>query len=209
MQWLANTFTGLVSEYPEGTHLQRTGVISREHLLQFFERGLQMFDSPEVKEQLKVAHATRKDVPDLVTNLQMRIFEELGIQGSFAIAFLSRVQQVYQADQEVIARFFNFVSREEMACDEAELSEQEFQQKYATALAFQEEMQKKSAEMESMTPEQRQAFMQKMLQQSSHLQASGCSTCTSGCSCEAPPTNQAMTADEQMAFFQSLSSRPS
>lgn len=210
MQWLANTLNGLVTQYPEGKNLQRSGVVSRENLLQFFEKGLEMFDSAEVKSQLKLAFAQRKDVPDIITNMQKAIFEDIGIQGDFAINFLADVQQIYGNDQEVMARFFYFVSREEMACDEAEMTESEFAEKYAAALAAQEEIKKKSAELDNLTPEQRKEFLEKMLQQSGQLlNVGGCQTCSNSCSCDAPPTNQSMTADEQLEFFQKLSNKPS
>jgi hypothetical protein len=47
----------------------------------------------------------------------------------FGIDCLGKVNSVYADDRELMIKFYDFVSREEMACEEAELGPEAFKQK--------------------------------------------------------------------------------
>ncbi|KAJ8441574.1 hypothetical protein Cgig2_003080 [Carnegiea gigantea] len=51
------------------------------------------------------------------------------IDPGFGIGCLGKVNMVYENDRELMIRFYGFVAKEEMACDEAELGPDEFAEK--------------------------------------------------------------------------------
>ena len=55
-----------------------------------------------------------QDVEDAITALQLRVFEEMGVQGAFGLQCLSQISTVYKADKAVIALLYRHVYRSAM-----------------------------------------------------------------------------------------------
>eukprot|EP01024_Parvocaulis_polyphysoides_P068372 TRINITY_DN8318_c0_g1_i1.p2 TRINITY_DN8318_c0_g1~~TRINITY_DN8318_c0_g1_i1.p2 ORF type:complete len:130 (-),score=11.05 TRINITY_DN8318_c0_g1_i1:38-427(-) len=116
--------------------------LSRDQILQFIADVFQLLDQKETKLQLKEAFENGKDVENLITQLQMQLFQQQQIDGKHGIEFLSRVSEVYKTDPEVLTAFYGLVEREELALDEVELDPHEYAQKYRLYIQQYEQRQK-------------------------------------------------------------------
>lgn len=116
MNWLG----GLLNEF-EGKPLQKTGMLSREQVLAFFDKSSSSFANPEFKSLLRVGYERGQNVQDLVNEMQFQIFQAMGVQGDFGIGCLSKIRMVYSQDAELLKMFYTFVNSEEMLLDEVEL----------------------------------------------------------------------------------------
>ncbi|KAF2283073.1 hypothetical protein GH714_043817 [Hevea brasiliensis] len=109
--------------------LQSTGMLSKEQLLLLFDRFSQLTSQPDVKKRIKDGVNDKQEAVAVTTAIQEAIFLEMGIDPSFGISCLGKVNMVYENDQDLMIRFYKFVASEEMACDEAELGPKEFTEK--------------------------------------------------------------------------------
>ncbi|KAJ4960473.1 hypothetical protein NE237_020383 [Protea cynaroides] len=124
--------------------LQTSGMLSREQLLYLFNRFFVLTSLPEVKK--RIADAVKKDKQEAVavtTEIQEEILLEMGVDPRFGIGCLGKVNMIYENDQDLMIRFYGFVAKEEMACDEAELESDEFAEK----MRFQHKLQVEQLEM--------------------------------------------------------------
>ncbi|KAF9666224.1 hypothetical protein SADUNF_Sadunf16G0207400 [Salix dunnii] len=71
------------------------------------------------------------------------IFKMLGIDPSFGISCLGKVNTVYENDQDLMICFYKFVANEEMVCIEAEHGPDEFAEK----MHYQQKLQEQQLEM--------------------------------------------------------------
>ncbi|CAM8935712.1 unnamed protein product [Rhodiola kirilowii] len=62
----------------------------------------------------------------VTTAIQKEILTEMGIDATIGIASLGKINMDYESDQDLMIHFYDFVSREEMAFEEAELGEVKF-----------------------------------------------------------------------------------
>ena len=114
---------------------------------------------------------------------------------------------------EVMAAFYAFVQREELALDEAEMPPGEFAKKLEFVQRMQQQMEAQRAQLEQMSPEQQQAYAIAMHKQMMNLQQNGGDQAAMvlpqqvGFNQAMVPgqAGRSMTQEEQMAFFQSLS----
>ncbi|XP_047311295.1 uncharacterized protein LOC124914737 [Impatiens glandulifera] len=109
---------------------QNSGMLSRDQLLHLFDRFAFLTSQPDVK--TRIAGAVNNDNQEAVavtTAIQEEIFVEMGIDPRFGLACLGKVNMVYENDQDLMIRFYGFVFREELACDEAELGPENFSKK--------------------------------------------------------------------------------
>eukprot|EP00884_Botryococcus_braunii_P023552 jgi/Botrbrau1/9881/Bobra.0080s0016.1 len=145
MEWLSKVATDVVSELFGTTDditrkdLQRSGVLTETQLINFFRAATTAMESADVKSQLRLAAADGQDACDVVTEVQRGVFESQGVDGDFGIEFLAHVREVYGNDLKIMADFFRFVAREELALDEAELTPEEFERKQMWLRHAQEE----------------------------------------------------------------------
>ncbi|KAF2316395.1 hypothetical protein GH714_041736 [Hevea brasiliensis] len=117
--------------------LQSTGMLSKEQLLLLFDRFSQLTSQPDVKKRIKDGVNDKQEAVAVTTAIQEAIFLEMGIDPSFGISCLGKVNMVYENDQDLMIRFYKFVASvdvlsidsEEMACDEAELGPKVFTEK--------------------------------------------------------------------------------
>ncbi|PRQ54274.1 hypothetical protein RchiOBHm_Chr2g0175681 [Rosa chinensis] len=81
----------------------------------------------------------------VTTAIQEEIFLEMGIDPRFGLLCLGKVNINYENDQDMMIRFYKFIAREEMACDEAELGADEFAERMQ--LDSRKQMQEQQLEM--------------------------------------------------------------
>ncbi|KAL5989455.1 hypothetical protein ACLOJK_010347 [Asimina triloba] len=116
----------------EGDHseqLQTTGMLSRRQLIHLFNRFSQLTSQPDVKKRIADAVKDKQEAVAATTAIQEEILLEMGIDPSFGIACLGKVNVVYENDRDLMIRFCGFFAKEELACDEAELEPEEFTEK--------------------------------------------------------------------------------
>ncbi|GIL55615.1 hypothetical protein Vafri_11153 [Volvox africanus] len=181
MQWL----NSLVSEY-EGRPLQKTGMLTKEQLTQFFQDSARQFNNPEFKQLLSVANKARGPgaVEEAINGMQGEIFHSIGVQGDFGLKCLSKVNQVYADDAIFLRQFYEHVQKEEMVMDEAEMPEAQFKSKYETLNRFREDMEARMSKMKNMAPEEQAAYMSQVYREIL-AQSAGADECCSnpqGCS---------------------------
>ncbi|KAM6549575.1 hypothetical protein CsatB_021251 [Cannabis sativa] len=118
-------------------------MLSREQLLHLFNRFSYLTSQPDVKKRIADAVQDQQEPVAVTTNIQEEIFLEMGIDPSFGISCLGKVNTTYESDQELMIQFYKFVAKEEMVCDEAQLGPDE----YAERMRRQELLQEQQLEM--------------------------------------------------------------
>ncbi|KAJ3671875.1 hypothetical protein LUZ60_007954 [Juncus effusus] len=104
-------------------------MLSKEELLHLFSRFSSLISQPNVKRQIADAVKDKQEAVAVTTEIQEEILLEMGIDPRFGITCLGKVNTVYENDMELMIQFYQFVAKEEMAIDEAELNQYEFIQK--------------------------------------------------------------------------------
>ncbi|XWS30512.1 hypothetical protein CRYUN_Cryun24cG0123900 [Craigia yunnanensis] len=125
------------------TQLQKYGMLSREQLVYLFDRFSVLVSQPYVKKRIIEAVNDKQEPVAVTTAVQEEIFLEMGIDPSFGLASLGKVNMTYENDQDLMISYYRFVANEELACDEAELKPEEFAEK----LHSQQKLQKQQLEM--------------------------------------------------------------
>jgi hypothetical protein len=80
MQWIQDAVAAVIGEFPEGKTLQRSGVVEKQVLLDFFQRGSQVFESEAFRQQVKECVRLRQSPEHFINESQKRIFDTLGVQ---------------------------------------------------------------------------------------------------------------------------------
>ncbi|KAH7307760.1 hypothetical protein KP509_22G076200 [Ceratopteris richardii] len=75
----------------------------------------------DVKKRIEDAVKQRQEAVAVTTEIQEELLEEMGVEAKFGISCLGKVNAVYKDDRELMLRFYTLVTKEELACDEAEL----------------------------------------------------------------------------------------
>ncbi|XP_042500870.1 uncharacterized protein LOC122078801 [Macadamia integrifolia] len=147
--------------------LQTSGMLSREQLLYLFNRFSVLTSLSDVKK--RIADAVRKDKQEAVavtTAIQEEILLEMElVYPRFGIACLGKVNMIYENDQDLMIRFYGFVAKEEMACDEAELEPDEFAEKMRFQHKLQEEQLEMLKHMRKFHKEDQSAILEMLRQQ--------------------------------------------
>ncbi|KAJ6754475.1 hypothetical protein OIU79_027150 [Salix purpurea] len=123
--------------------LQSSGMLSREQLLYLFNSFSQLTSQPDVKKRIADAVNDKQEAVAATTAIQESIFLEMGVDPSFGISCLGKVNAVYENDQDLMICFYKFVANEEMACNEAEHGPDEFAEK----MHYQRKLQEQQLEM--------------------------------------------------------------
>ncbi|XP_062105438.1 uncharacterized protein LOC133817070 [Humulus lupulus] len=118
-------------------------MLSREQLLHLFNRFSYLTSQPDVKKRIAEAVQDQQEAVAVTTTIQEEIFLEMGVDPSFGISCLGKVNMTYESDQELMIQFYKFVAKEEMVCDEAQLGPDE----YAERMRRQELLQEQQLEM--------------------------------------------------------------
>ncbi|KAK8710301.1 hypothetical protein V6N13_145633 [Hibiscus sabdariffa] len=111
------------------TQLQKSGTLSREQLVYLFDRFSLLISQPDFKQRIVEAVNDKQEPVAVTTAVQEEIFLEMGVDPSFGLACLGKVNITYENDRDLLTRYYRFVANEELACDEAELGPEEFAEK--------------------------------------------------------------------------------
>ncbi|XWS40586.1 hypothetical protein CRYUN_Cryun17cG0008500 [Craigia yunnanensis] len=102
-----------------------------------FEKALfYLFD---FKKRIVEAVNDKREPVAVTTAIQEEILLEMGVDPSFGLACLGKVNMTYENDQDLMIRYYRFVANEELACDEAELGPDEFAEKLHSQQKLQEQ----------------------------------------------------------------------
>ncbi|XP_024528980.1 uncharacterized protein LOC9631413 [Selaginella moellendorffii] len=153
--------------------LQRSGMLSKEQLFRLFLEFAHLVDKPEVKKRISDAVQARQEAVGVTTEIQEEIFLRMGVEPKFGIASLGKVNTVYKDDRELMLKFYEFVAREEMACDEAELGRDAFQQKMQQFTKSQEQQLKLLQQLRNLSLDRQQAFFQDLQARMQYLHKQG------------------------------------
>ncbi|KAG6793334.1 hypothetical protein POTOM_002541 [Populus tomentosa] len=92
--------------------LQSSGMLSREQLLYLFNSFSQLTSQPDVKKRIADAVNDKQEAVAATTTIQESIFLEMGVDPSFGISCLGKVNVVYENDQDLMIRFYKFVAKD-------------------------------------------------------------------------------------------------
>ncbi|RDX74870.1 hypothetical protein CR513_45331, partial [Mucuna pruriens] len=109
--------------------------VSRLIFLHFW----QSLVSADVKKRVAEAVPDKQEAVAMTTAIQEEIFLEMGVGiPKIGISCLGKVSTVHENDLDLVIQFYRFLSKEEMACDEAKLGE-EFAEKMLNQQNLQEQ----------------------------------------------------------------------
>uniref|UniRef100_A0A0E0R8H8 Uncharacterized protein n=1 Tax=Oryza rufipogon TaxID=4529 RepID=A0A0E0R8H8_ORYRU len=137
-----------------------TSMMTRPQLLHLFSRFSFLTSLPEVKARIADAEAVA-----VTTEIQEEILREMGIDPSFGIGCLGKVNVMYEDDMELMVKFYQFVAKEEMAIDEAELDPIEFAEKIHAQHKLQEQQLKMLIQMRKYNPESQSVILETLRKQ--------------------------------------------
>ncbi|ESR60296.1 hypothetical protein KPL70_003312 [Citrus sinensis] len=75
----------------------------------------------------------------VTTEIQEELFQEMGVDPSFGLTCLGKVNLTYENDQDLMIQFYKFVATEEMVCDEAVHGPDEFAERMDSQQKLQEQ----------------------------------------------------------------------
>ncbi|KAI3813085.1 hypothetical protein L1987_17801 [Smallanthus sonchifolius] len=118
-------------------------MLSREQLLHLFDRFSVLTSQPDVKKRIADAVNDNQEAVAVTTAIQEEILKEMGVDPTYGLACLGKINMEYENDQDLMVRFYRFVAAEEMACEEAELGPDE----YSERLQMQQNLHQQQLEM--------------------------------------------------------------
>ncbi|PQP96175.1 uncharacterized protein Pyn_36212 [Prunus yedoensis var. nudiflora] len=149
-----------------GSQLQSSSeMLSREQLLHLFDRFSFLTSQPDVKKRIADGVEDKQEAVAITTAIQEEIFLEMGIDPRFGISSLGKVNEKYENDQDMMIRFYKFIAREEMACDEAELGADEFAERMHSQEKLQEQQLEMLKHMRKFPLDDQSAILEKLRQQ--------------------------------------------
>lgn len=120
-------------------YLQTSGMLSKEQLLHLFNRFSFLTSQPDVKKRVADAVEDEKEAIAVTTEIQEELFQEMGVDPSFGLTCLGKVNLTYENDQDLMIQFYKFVATEEMVCDEAVHGPDEFAERMDSQQKLQEQ----------------------------------------------------------------------
>ncbi|CAN6969908.1 unnamed protein product [Brassica rapa subsp. trilocularis] len=110
--------------------LQSSGMLTKEQMVYLFDRFDYLTSQSDVKKRISDAVEDKQEAVAVTTAIQEEIFLEIGIADpGFGIGCLGKLNSAFENDKELMIGFYKFLAKEEMACEEAELGPDGFQQK--------------------------------------------------------------------------------
>lgn len=140
-------------------------MLTREQLFHLFERFSVLTSQPDVKKRIVDAVLDKQEAVAVTTAIQEEIFLEMGVDPGFGISCLGKISTVYENDQDLVIQFYKFLAKEEMACDEAELGEEEFAEKMRHQQNLQEHQLEMLKHMRKFNLDDQSAILEKLHQQ--------------------------------------------
>ncbi|RHN44989.1 hypothetical protein MtrunA17_Chr7g0225391 [Medicago truncatula] len=144
---------------------QSSEMLTREQLFHLFERFSVLTSQPDVKKRIVDAVLDKQEAVAVTTAIQEEIFLEMGVDPGFGISCLGKISTVYENDQDLVIQFYKFLAKEEMACDEAELGEEEFAEKMRHQQNLQEHQLEMLKHMRKFNLDDQSAILEKLHQQ--------------------------------------------
>eukprot|EP00250_Pteridium_aquilinum_P028389 c37074_g1_i1 orf=309-851(-) len=142
--------------------LQSTGMLSRQQLLQLFDDFCHIVSKPDVKRRIEDAVKQRQEAVAVTTEIQEELLEQMGVEPKFGIACLGKVNAIYKDDRELMLQFYAFVTKEELACDEAELGSHAFQSKMQQFEKIQDQQLQVLQKLRGLPIKEQQVFLEKL-----------------------------------------------
>nr|GEY43523.1 hypothetical protein [Tanacetum cinerariifolium] len=140
-------------------------MLTREELIHLFDRFSDLTSHPNVKKRIADAVADNQEAVAVTTAIQEEILMEMGVDPAHGLACLGKLNMEYENDQDLMVRFYGFVAKEEMACEEAELGPEE----YSERLQMQQNLHQRQLEMlkhmRSYGADDQSAILEKLRQQ--------------------------------------------
>ncbi|CAN6371913.1 unnamed protein product, partial [Urochloa humidicola] len=85
-------------------------MLTREQLLHLFSRFSFLTSLPEVKQRIADAVRDKQEAVAVTTEIQEEILREMGVDPSFGIGCLGKVNLVYENDKDLMIKFYQFVA---------------------------------------------------------------------------------------------------
>ncbi|KAG0570436.1 hypothetical protein M758_6G155700 [Ceratodon purpureus] len=152
--------------WPGGTsgagQLQSSGMLTKEQLLQLFRDFASVLALPETKNRLAEAISDKQEAVNVTTEIQEELFLKMGVDPKFGIESLGKVNIVYADDRDLMIQFYQFVSAEEMACEEAELGPEAFARKMEEVKKSQQQQMGMLRQLRGIPVDEQQAFLQEL-----------------------------------------------
>ncbi|KAI7732159.1 hypothetical protein M8C21_028913 [Ambrosia artemisiifolia] len=101
-------------------------MLSREELLHLFDRFSTLTSQTDVKKRIADAVNDNQEAVAMTTAIQEEILKEMGVDPSYGLSCLGKINMEYENDQDLMISFYTFVANEEMVCEEAELGPDEY-----------------------------------------------------------------------------------
>ncbi|KAI4348318.1 hypothetical protein L6164_009053 [Bauhinia variegata] len=140
-------------------------MLSREQLLHLFNRFCFLTSQPDVKKRIADAVKDKQEAVAVTTAIQEEIFLEMGVDPGFGISCLGKVCTAYENDRDLVIQFYKFIAKEEMACDEAELGEDEFAERMLKQQRLHEQQLEMLKHMRKYHLDDQSAILEKLHQQ--------------------------------------------
>lgn len=153
--------------------LQSSGMLTKEQLQQLFLDFSNVLDQPETKRRIADAVQAKQEAVNVTTEIQEELFLKMGVDPKFGIDCLGKVNTVYANDRDLMIQFYQFVSREEMACEEAELGPEAFARKMEEVKKFQQQQMDMLQQLRGIPVDQQQAVIQGLQAKMHEAQSSG------------------------------------
>ncbi|GLJ08937.1 hypothetical protein SUGI_0098850 [Cryptomeria japonica] len=123
----------------KGKSLQKSGMLTRQQLLHLFDLFAIELGKAEVKKRIADAVRDNQEPVAITTEIQEELLLKMDIDPQFGISCLGKINTVYENDRELMLQFYDFVAKEELACDEAELGPAGFSEKVRQQQKLQEQ----------------------------------------------------------------------
>ncbi|XP_052195251.1 uncharacterized protein LOC127803214 [Diospyros lotus] len=150
------------SQSESATGYQSSGMLSRDQLLHLFRRFSFLTSQPEVKKRIADAVDDKQEPVAVTTAIQEEIFLEMGVDPRFGLACLGKVNLAYENDRDLMIRFYKFVVAEEMACEEAELGPEKYDEKMQMQHKLQEQQLEMLKHMRKFHMDDQSAILEKL-----------------------------------------------
>ncbi|KAF7026939.1 hypothetical protein CFC21_039023 [Triticum aestivum] len=140
-------------------------MMTREQLLHLFSRFSFLTSLPEFKDRIADAVSDKQEAVAVTTEVQEEILREMGIDPGFGISCLGKVNVMYENDMDLMIKFYQFVAKEEMAIDEAELEPLEFAEKMHTQQELQQQQLEMLVQIRKYSPESQSVILETLRKQ--------------------------------------------
>ncbi|CAE6068861.1 unnamed protein product [Arabidopsis arenosa] len=145
--------------------LQSSGMLTKEQMVYLFDRFDYLTSQSDVKKRISDAVEDKQEAVAVTTAIQEEIFLEMGIDPGFGIGCLGKLNSAYENDKELMIGFYKFLAKEEMACEEAELGFDGFEQKMKAQQQLQEQQLEMLKYMRKFSLDDQSAILQKLQKQ--------------------------------------------